>query len=403
MNRLPIYLLVLFLATAVISGCGGGKEDKSAVENEDYLAARVGDWTLTKEFLYDYISKMPATKKEQYDTPGGRAELANEFINQELYYREGLRLKLEDKDWVKKQIDDVTRKILINAYYKENVDALARPTLEEMKEYYDLHQDKYKTLPIARAQHIFSKDKDKLVDIKRQIEEGGEKMTTMAHKYSEDDFTRTDGGNLGYFNPGGYIRGVGYSETFSDTVFKMEPKKIYGPIKWEKGYSLVRVNEKRPAQLRPFDDVKDEISEILTKERIEEVQREVSNEIRKNYDWRNYMDEYYRDIQRSPAELFEYAQNTNDPYVRIKAFEEILDKFPEDKYAPQAMFMIGFVYVEELKDKHSGQRYFAKLIEQYPDSDVADSAKWMLDNIDKPLPEFESIDDLNKKLSDESD
>jgi outer membrane protein assembly factor BamD (BamD/ComL family) len=59
--------------------------------------------------------------------------------------------------------------------------------------------------------------------------------------------------------------------------------------------------------------------------------------------------------------------------------------------------------MEELTDKVSAQRAFNKLIDSYPDSDVADSARWMLENIDQPLPDFENIDDLNEKLSDDSD
>lgn len=402
MNRSLLFVLILLLSAVVIQGCGGGEEEK-VVEKEEYLAARVDEWTLTKEFLYDFISNLPPAQKEKYDSPAGRAELAGEFMDEEFFYREGLRLDMAEIDWVKKQIDDVTRKILIDAYFKENVEAIARPSQEEMLEFYELRKDQYTTLPIARAQHIFSKDPEILIEAKRRIEEGGEKMTAMALKFSDDDFTRNDGGNLGYFNPGGYIRGVGYSETFTDTVFNMEPRKLYGPIKWEKGYSLVRVNELRPAEVRPFDDVKDEISDILTKQKIAEAKRSVSEEIRKNYDWRNYMDEHYRSIQRTPAELFEFAQNTNDPRTRIRAFEEIVEKFPDDDYSPQAMFMIGFVYIEELNDADSAQRYFATLIERYPDSDVADSARWMLDNLDEPLPEFEDIDDLNEKLSDESE
>ncbi|MCK5618884.1 MAG: hypothetical protein KAJ17_05765, partial [Candidatus Krumholzibacteria bacterium] len=163
------------------------------------------------------------------------------------------------------------------------------------------------------------------------------------------------------------------------------------------------VSDMRPAELRPFEDVRQEISEILTKEKIKRVKKEVSESIRKNYDLRNYMDEYYKTIQRSPKELFEYAQTTSDPYVRIETFEEIVEKFPDDPHAPQALFMIGFVYIEELLDKVSGGRSLETLIRAYPDSDVADSARWMLDNMNKPLPEFEDIEDLNKKLSGESD
>jgi hypothetical protein len=193
---------------------------------------------------------------------------------------------------------------------------------------------------------------------------------------------------------------VGFSDEFSDAVAEMEPRKLYGPIKWGKGYSLVRVNEKRVAEVKPFPEVRQEISDQLMRQKIEQVKTEVVREIRENYDWRNFMDEYFRSVQRSPAELFQYAQTTEDSWERLRAFEEILEKFPESEHAPQAMFMIGFVYLEELQDKVSAERSFSRLLARYPDSDVADSARWMVDNLDKPMPDFETIEELNEKLSD---
>jgi hypothetical protein len=400
MNNKLICLVVLVIGAIVTGGCGG--EETAVVEDEETLAARVGDYTLTKEFLYDYIANLPEPQKQKYDNPRGRAILSDNFIVDELFHREAKAINLADKDWVRKQIDDATRSILVQAYFREHVDSKARPTEEEMREYYNEHQDVYSSLPVIKAQHIFSKSKEKLEDLKERVVEGGEKFTTLAHNYSEDKLTQADGGDLGYFNPGGYIRGIGYSEALNDTIFKMEPRVVYGPVKWEKGYSLIRVNEKRPAELRPFAEVKNEISDLLTRDKIDKVKREVSEELKGKYDWQNYMEDYYRSIQRTPAELFEYAQNTDDPYDRVRAFEEIIEKFPEDEYAPQAMFMIGFVHMEELQDRVSAEHYFSRLLNAYPDSDIASSARWMLDNMDKPLPEFEDVEDLNRKLSDDS-
>lgn len=249
---------------------------------------------------------------------------------------------------------------------------------------------------------MFSKDRKKLEDIKRRVEEGGEKLTTMAHMYSEDELTRADGGDMGYFNPGGYMKGVGYSQVFTDQVVTMEPGKIYGPIKWERGYSLVRINEKKPAELRPYDDVHEEIVDRLSREKLEAVRAAHFAETEKGYQAHNYMDDEYQKTQRGPAELFEYAQNTTEPLHRIAAFQEIVDKYPTDKFAPQALFMIGFVYAEEVKDYAMAGRAFDEVVEKYPESDMAQTAKWMLDNLSEPLPKFEDLDDLNRQIEQKS-
>jgi hypothetical protein len=396
-----LFLVLLAAGAAALGGCGG--EESTVVDDEEALAARVEDWSITKDYLFDVIANLPEPQKKKYDNPRGRAGLANDLLVEELFHREARRINMAKEDWVDEQIQQATRSILIAAYYKDYVDAKARPTEEEMRAYYNEHQDVYATLPVIKAQHIFSKNKEKLEELKVRIVEGGEKMTTLAHNYSEDRLTQPDGGDLGYFNPGGYIRGIGYSETLNDTIVNLEPRVVHGPIAWEKGYSLIRINEKRPSEIRPFAEVKNEISELLTRNKIDGIKREVADELKQNYEWQNYMDDYYRSIQRSPKELFEYAQNTDDPYDRLRTFEEIIEKFPEDAYAPQAMFMIGFVHMEELQDKVTAERTFSQLLHAYPDSEVAESARWMLDNMDKPLPEFEDVEELNKKLSGDSD
>jgi outer membrane protein assembly factor BamD (BamD/ComL family) len=55
----------------------------------------------------------------------------------------------------------------------------------------------------------------------------------------------------------------------------------------------------------------------------------------------------------------------------------------------QAAFMIGFTYAEELDDYASARTAFEEFLRTHPKSDLAQSAKWMLENMDKPNPPFE--------------
>jgi EpsD family peptidyl-prolyl cis-trans isomerase len=402
MIRIRVLLLMVVLSSLAAFGCSK-KETAKVDETDDVLAARIGDWTITREYVEEYLRRLPEPQKTRFSTPEGRALLTEKLMQEELAYLEAKKSDLISRPEVKKQIDDATRSILVTAYLDEMVDSKARPSDEEMHEYYDAHQDQYTQLETLRAQHVFSTDKQKLEEIKERVVEGGEKFTTMAHMYSEDQITKGDGGDLGYFNPGGYIRGVGYSKEFTEALAQMEPGQIYGPIKWEKGYSLVRINEKQPAVLRPYDEVREEIADVLSRDKLENVRMQHFAEVQTHYDTENYLREEYDKMQRGPEELFNYAQNSSDPQQRIAAFQQIIDKFPQDKYAPQAMFMIGFVYAEELKDFTMADRTFNDVIVKYPDTEMAQTARWMLDNLEKPLPKFEDLDDLNRQIDAKSD
>ncbi len=387
------------VAAIVFSGCSRSSEKAKVDVPEDQLAAQVDNWKLTRAQLEDFMNKLPDPQKRKFDSPSGRAELAKRLMQEEVSYREAKKMGLQNKDEVKEQIEQATRAILVSAYVKDEVDSKATPTDEEMHAYYDAHPEEFTTLETIRAQHVFSKDSpEKLEKIKKRVEEGGEKFSSMATLYSEDELTAPDGGDLGYFNPGGYIRGIGYSKTFNDAVVGMERGKIYGPIKWEKGYSLVRVMDRTPPVLRPFDECRDDIMRKLTREKLEEVRNAHFDEVMKNYKTRNFMQEEYASRNRGPKELFEFAQASEDPQARIDAFQEIVDKYPDDEHAPEALFMVGFVYAEEMHNRTDADRAFTRLITKYPDSDMAHTARWMLDNMDKPLPKFQDLKDLNRQI-----
>ncbi|HKW15863.1 MAG TPA: peptidyl-prolyl cis-trans isomerase [Candidatus Krumholzibacteria bacterium] len=386
--------LVLFIAP----GCANKAKKVSEKVPADKLVAEVNDWQLSQEQLEDVLHRLPDEQRARYSTPDGMAKLAQRMMQEEMAYREAEKKGFDKREDVAKQLEAARRDILIAKYIEEDVDSKARPSDQELHEYYDSHQDLYTQLERMRGQHIFSKDKAKLEELKTRVEEGGEKFTTLAQTYSEDDVTKKDGGDLGYFNPGGYIKGIGFSQTFSDQVSVMEPGKIYGPIKWEQGYSLVRINERVPAEVMPFESVRDDIAKKMSADKLDAVRDQEFAVIAKNYTTHNLLQEKLDKGQRSPQELFDFAQNSSDPQTRINAFQQIVDKFPQDKVAPQAMFMIGFVYAEEVKDRVMADHTFTTLIEKYPDSEMAKTARWMIDNLDEPMPKFQDLDDLNKQI-----
>ena len=122
--------------------------------------------------------------------------------------------------------------------------------------------------------------------------------------------------------------------------------------------------------------------------RLNEVKRIVFERLSEDYDVQNFMTDELKLTTRTPEELWNLAQNSSDSYERLRNYQEIVDKFPDSNYASQAMFMVGFVNAEELKDFVAADRAFNRLLNNYPDSEVAESAKYMLETMNKPAPEF---------------
>jgi parvulin-like peptidyl-prolyl isomerase len=392
------YLAALFIfaavcALAVFGGCS--KKDKGKEEGAQY-AARVGDWTLTRIDLDKAIESLPEHQRQKYSTPEGRAELAERFVEEEVYYREAGKKGLKKDAKVREMIQKYERAVMVGEYFEREIKSKAAPSDEKVRQYYDERKDKFTIQPIARAQHILMSDSLKLVKLMKRVE-AGEKFTTLAHENSEDELTRPDGGNLGFFNPGGYIRNLGYAKELGDAAFSMKVGEMR-IVKWEKGYSLIVLNELRPAELRPFEDVQEEIKETLTRQELESVQKAAFASLRPKYEVTNYLSDEMMITERTPEELWNLAQNSTDSYQRVRYYEQIVEKFPDNKFAPEALFMIGFVYAEELKSMPDADRAFNRVVNEYPNAEVAKTAEWMLQNLDKPLPEFEDLRDLQQQI-----
>ena len=101
--------------------------------------------------------------------------------------------------------------------------------------------------------------------------------------------------------------------------------------------------------------------------------------------------------QQSPEEIWAKAQTEIEPASRIRMYRKIINRFPDHEHAPEALFMVGFIYSEELGKEDLATKTFEELIKRYPDHTIAETAKWMLDNMNKPLPVMEPLDDIDDR------
>jgi hypothetical protein len=92
---------------------------------------------------------------------------------------------------------------------------------------------------------------------------------------------------------------------------------------------------------------------------------------------------------KTPQQLFEQAQATPSAMERIELYRQLVKRFPKERVAEQASFMVGFTYAEEMGDSTAARAAFEEFIRSHPKSDLVPSARWMLENLNKPNPPFE--------------
>ena len=76
------------------------------------------------------------------------------------------------------------------------------------------------------------------------------------------------------------------------------------------------------------------------------------------------------------AQAFEKAQEFAKAY---ESYQMIIDNYPKSSIRYKALFMAGYIQLEQLKDSKKALGLFDTLLKEYPSCDLADDAKVIRD------------------------
>lgn len=219
----------------------------------------------------------------------GRAQLANPEAMQtnvtNIYARrvlaqDALKEGLDKNPLVMAAIEKARERILSDAML-EKIDQKNQPSLQDLEAWaqssYRANAKKYEQPEQVRASHILIRTvepdaKAKAEAILKELR-GGADFAQVAKDKSQDPGSAAKGGDLGFFARGRMIK------PFEDTAFGMaKAGDISGVIESPFGFHIIRLDERKPAGLQPFAEVKDTLlrqaqNEILNKGRFDEKDR----------------------------------------------------------------------------------------------------------------------------------
>jgi peptidyl-prolyl cis-trans isomerase D len=119
----------------------------------------------------------------------------------------------------------------------------------------------------VRASHILLKTEGKDdAAVKAQAEEvlkqakSGADFAALAKKFSEDEGSASNGGDLDYFGKGKMV------PQFDQVVFAMEPGQTSDLVKTDFGYHIIKLVDKKPAKVSTLAEVRQQLHDQLASE-----------------------------------------------------------------------------------------------------------------------------------------
>ena len=110
---------------------------------------------------------------------------------------------------------------------------------------------------------------------------------------------------------------------------------------------------------------------------------------------------FYGDT-RAPEVVFMIAgvQLDRKEYADAEStISRLLKNYPESPEASKGLFLLGYTFYDQLGDKNKAREVFGEFIKKYPQSELAASAKTLIDNMDIPVeqwPVVKQIEDSKK-------
>ena len=81
----------------------------------------------------------------------------------------------------------------------------------------------------------------------------------------------------------------------------------------------------------------------------------------------------------------------------VEYYKMVFEKYRDQEYSKKALFMAGFILANDIKDYDAAREVYNQFLDEYPESEMAISAKYELENLGKDPEEILQKNNSAKK------
>lgn len=242
---------------------------------EDALKDNVLNQLIDQEILLQEAEKNNL-KTDKEEIKGDYEDFRNYLTTQVYPSEDEFKAALKKYDLTEEILKDfmVKQKSISKLYQEVTKDVTVDE--DEIKAYFDAHKDQFNEPEMVRARHILVKTEEEAVDIRKELEQGGE-FESLAKKYSTEPGADQSGGELGFFPRGRMV------PEFEEAAFSLSVGEISQPVKTQFGYHLIKVEEKNAAKEATYADVdKETLKAMVLEQKKQEIFNEAFQDLKNN-------------------------------------------------------------------------------------------------------------------------
>jgi peptidyl-prolyl cis-trans isomerase C len=253
-------LLASAAALLALGACNPAKDAKPADTTAKGPAAATVNGQAISQHTVDLIAKQGAGAGRP-DTPETRKAIIDQLVLQTVVAEEAVKKGLDKTPEVSEQLNAIRQSVLANAYVQDFVknnpvsDEALKAEYERIKA--TVSGTEYK------ARHILVAQEAEARDIIARLKKDLGAFAKLAAQKSKDPGSAAKGGELGWFDVKGMV------PEFGAAVSKMEKGKFSDePVKSQFGYHVILLEDTRPIEPPPLEQVKPQLSQQLQQQSV---------------------------------------------------------------------------------------------------------------------------------------
>jgi parvulin-like peptidyl-prolyl isomerase len=187
------------------------------------------------------------------------------------FEKELLRRSIDFESWKQR----LRQQLLIDKAVETAARSLAPPSEEEIRAFFDAHQEDFRTPRMVRFRQILTRTLEAGEDILGHLQNGADfEDLARAHSIAPE---ASRGGELGWI-----AEGI-LDDSMDDALFALTPGRISPVIETPYGFHIFEVLAFRPQGIRPLPEVIEKIESELMREKRETFSRNWVKELRNHF------------------------------------------------------------------------------------------------------------------------
>ncbi|AOB32173.1 peptidylprolyl isomerase [Bordetella sp. H567] len=227
--------------------------------------ATVNGKPITQKSLDQFVKLL--VSQGATDSPQLRDQVKQEMINRQVFVQAAEKAGVAKQADVQTEVELARQGILVRALMADYLQKHPVTDKQVQDEYNEVKQQQAGKLEY-KVRHILVPDEKTANDLLAQIKSGKLKFDDAAKKESKDPGSAQNGGDLGWAPATNYV------PPFAQAVTSLKKGELAEkPVQTQYGWHIIEVEDTRPVEFPPLDQVRPQLEEMLRQQLLADYQK----------------------------------------------------------------------------------------------------------------------------------